>query len=314
MVQLVNQVLVHGVLQHGWDKIRTPSLQEVWTPQRMRCNKVTLGIKLALDFRVQERCVIGFTHMDPGLRGVLPQRLSDTVECTAGTPAHKDVIESAGLSTRDTCHGLNDFGARGLGVHPRIGFVLKLPGVEPAMLLGQIGGFHQHACGFVRRIGENHLGTQESHEFPALDRERFGHDTDKRVSLGSAHHRQSNACVATRCFHHRLSRFDLAVSFSPFNDPQGQPVLDGSHRVEGFALDVDVHAFWSQPIQLDNRSRSDGCQNGVVCQGWQGVARQVDMLSLHSSIRSRSEQLSTSSSKSKHGRSVDEVMKKWPAG
>jgi len=46
-----------------------------------------------------------------------------------------------------------------------------------------------------------------------------------------------------------VCRAQCTVAFGALDDSDGEPVLHGAHRVEGFKLDVDVYRSRREPIE-----------------------------------------------------------------
>ena len=90
-----------------------------------------------------------------------------------------------------------------------VGGVLELTRHEPAVGFGKLTAFgdHPHALLFLRC--QDDFGTQESHEFAALNREGLDHYRHEWVALGSADHRQSDAGIPRCGLDHGLARLQF---------------------------------------------------------------------------------------------------------
>src|SRR5581483_5407361 len=83
------------------------------------------------------------------------------------------------------------------------------------------------------------------------------------VTLGGAHHRQSDARVTARRLDHRLSGLQRAVALGRLDDAEGEPVLHGAGRIEELGLDVDGHVPWRQRIDPYTRSVAHGVEHAL---------------------------------------------------
>ncbi len=146
----------------------------------------------------------------------------------------------------------------------RVGLVFELLGHEPAVLCGQRLGNPHHARSTLGRGRQHQLGAEKTHQFAPLDGEGLGHHGHERITLDCANHREGNACIAGSRLHHGLSWRDQAVSLGVFDDADGEPVLDGTQRIECLELDVHIDAFGRQPLDAHNRRAADGLEHVVV--------------------------------------------------
>jgi hypothetical protein len=120
-----------------------------------------------------------------------------------------------------------------------VGLGLELAGEEPAVLLGQLLRLHVHAEALLRPRRQHHLGAEEAHQLPALDREAVGHGDHQRIALGGADHGQADAGVAAGRLDHGLARLQRSRALGILDDAEREPVLDGAGRIEELRLDVD---------------------------------------------------------------------------
>src|ERR1700681_3913476 len=129
-----------------------------------------------------------------------------------------------------------------------IGFILKLPGHEPAMRLGKLDGLGDHAHTALSGGSYDDLRSKEAHQLAPLNAKRLCHGHHKRVSLGCANHGKTNPRVSACRLDDRLAGLKPSRLFGPLDDAQSQSVLDLAKRVEGFNLDEEVHALRRQTI------------------------------------------------------------------
>ena len=77
-------------------------------------------------------------------------------------------------------------------------------------------------------------------------------------------HRQADTGIATRGFDYGLPGFEGTAALGVFDDPEGQAILNRTHRVERFDLDVDIDIFRAQIINPDCWSVADSIENTLV--------------------------------------------------
>src|SRR5271169_7091390 len=94
-----------------------------------------------------------------------------------------------------------------------IGFILKLPGHEPAMRLGKLDCFIDHAYGALSCGSYNDLRPKEPHELTPLNAKWLCHGEHKRVSLGCANHGKTDPGISACRLYHRLARLKLSRLF-----------------------------------------------------------------------------------------------------
>ena len=129
----------------------------------------------------------------------------------------------------------------------------------------------QHAPELVRGVGQDDLGPEESHHLAPLNREGLRHDADEGVAARGADHRQAEARVSAGRLHHRLARLEKPVLLGELDHAQREPVLDRTHGVHEFGLDVDVDSRRRRALQFDQRSRANRGADGVVAKRRRGV-------------------------------------------
>mmetsp|Transcript_15104 Transcript_15104/g.33213 ORF Transcript_15104/g.33213 Transcript_15104/m.33213 type:complete len:241 (-) Transcript_15104:121-843(-) len=186
-------------------------------------------------------------HVRPCLLDDPPGALKGTSCAIAGDP----VVEPAALKVGQ------DLRPCSLGVVLRIRLVLKLPREEPAVLLGELLGFHHHPDTSLRCRSQDNLGTEHAHDLSTLDGEGLCHGSDELVSSLGANHRQGNAGIAARRLHHGAPRLELSTALGGLNQGLGQAILDGAQGVEELALHVKFHASRRQAVHLHNGGVAD---------------------------------------------------------
>ena len=124
-----------------------------------------------------------------------------------------------------------------------IGFILELPGHEPAMRLGKLDGLVDHAHGALRGGSYNDLRSKEPHQLAPLDAEWLRHGDHQRISFGRANHGETDSGISACRFDDGLAGFEFSGLFGRLDHPERQSVLDRAERIEGFDLDKEVDAF-----------------------------------------------------------------------
>src|SRR5437763_12436564 len=122
-----------------------------------------------------------------------------------------------------------------------IGFVLKLPGHEPTMLLRKLDCLVHHPYSALSSGRHNDLRSKKAHELAPLDAKWFRHSKHKRISLRRANHRETDSGIPACRLNDCLAWLKLARLFGRLDYPESQSVLHGTERVEGFNLDEDVY-------------------------------------------------------------------------
>src|SRR5436309_11471599 len=145
-----------------------------------------------------------------------------------------------------------------------IGFVLKLPGHEPAMRLCKLDRFVDHAYGALGGGSYDDLGSKKAHEFAPFNAEWLCHGDHKRISLGRANHRKTNSGVTAGGLNDRLARLELSGFFSRLDHAERQSVLDRPQRVESFDLDEKVYARRGQTIDANDRCIANSLDNILI--------------------------------------------------
>src|SRR5580698_6554580 len=145
-----------------------------------------------------------------------------------------------------------------------IGLILELPRHEPAVRLGELDGLVDHADGALGGGGYDHPRAEKPHELSPFDAKWLRHGDDQRISLGGAHHGKTNSCVSAGCLDHRLSRLELSRFFGCLDYSQGQSVLHGAKRVEGFNFYEEIYALWRQPVDPDYRCIAHRLENTLI--------------------------------------------------
>ena len=92
-----------------------------------------------------------------------------------------------------------------------VGFVGELAGEEPAVLLGELVGFFDHAGAAGGAGSDDDLCAEEAHELAAFDGEGFGHGDDEGVAFGGADHGEADAGVAAGGFDDGLAGLEGAA-------------------------------------------------------------------------------------------------------
>src|SRR2546421_10721241 len=123
-----------------------------------------------------------------------------------------------------------------------IGFVLKLPGHEPAMLLGKLDGLVDHSYSALSSRRHNDLRSEKAHELASLDAKWFCHSKHKRISLRRANHCETDTGISACRLYDCLARLKLARLFGRLDYPESQSVLHRTKRVESFNLDENVYS------------------------------------------------------------------------
>ena len=95
----------------------------------------------------------------------------------------------------------------------RIGFILKLPGHEPAVRFGELVGLGDHAHAALGGGSYDDLRPKEAHELAPLDAKWLGHSDHKRVSLGCANHGKANSRVSASGLDDGLAGLELTGLF-----------------------------------------------------------------------------------------------------
>ena len=123
-----------------------------------------------------------------------------------------------------------------------IGFVFKLPGHEPAMLLRKLDGLVDHPYSALSTGRHNDLRSEKAHELAPLDTKWLCHGKHKGISLRRANHRETDTGIPACRLYDCLARLKLARLFGRLDYPESQSVLHRTKRVESFNLDENVYS------------------------------------------------------------------------
>src|SRR5688500_6927300 len=194
-------------------------------PRRGRSISVSLLLRTARDHGGVRR----LGQDDLRFRPLLHEHAAHPFERPARSKARDEEVESlAGEIGENLLRGR----AR---VHVGISLVFELAREKPSVLFGELDRFLHHARTTRRRWRENDLRAEEAHQATPLDAERLGHRHDERISLGGAHHRESNTRVAARSLDHRLARLELAFTLGVLDYSEREAILPGAEWIEGLA-------------------------------------------------------------------------------
>ena len=234
---LVDQLEVDRIAGDLRDVVRRPALHRVRLERRdADSERRAVLAPLLRNAGGQHRRLVRLAHDDLGVRHLLAQHAADALERAAGAEAGDPIIELLALEIVD------DLARRGARMVFRVGLVLELARLEPAVLRRELARFVDHAVAALRRRGEDHLGAEEAHQLAPLDRERFRHGDDQRIALLGAHHGEADAGVARGGLDHGLARLERAVALRRFDHAEGEAVLDRAERIEGLDLDPQIDA------------------------------------------------------------------------
>jgi hypothetical protein len=114
-----------------------------------------------------------------------------------------------------------------------------------------------------RSAAGDDLHAEEAHQPAPLDAERLRHGHHKRVSLGRADHRKTDAGIAAGRFDYGLAGFELSGFFGRLDHAERQAVLHRAERVEGFNLDKKIDALRRQTIDPYYRRIADGLDDAL---------------------------------------------------
>ena len=149
-------------------------------------------------------------------------------------------------------------------MHVRIGRVLELARIEPAVRLGEFDRLAHDPDGALLGRGEDHLGAEEAHEPPTLHAEAVGHHRHQRIALRRANHGQADAGIAAGRLDHRLAGLQLARFLCRLDDAERQAVLDRAERIECLDLDVEVDPRRREPVDPHDRRVADRFENALI--------------------------------------------------
>src|SRR5436190_13176280 len=106
-----------------------------------------------------------------------------------------------------------------------IGFVFKLPGHEPAMLLGKLDGLVDHPYSALSSGRHNDLRSEKAHELAPFHTKWLCHSKHKRIPLRRANHRETDSGVSACRLDDCLAGLKLARLFGGLDYPESQSVL-----------------------------------------------------------------------------------------
>ncbi len=220
-----------------------------------RLMRLVAGVDIA---RGHQRGIRRLGEDDLRLGALAPQHPTDAGDGAAGAVAADEVVQPlAGEIGLDLAPG-------GRFVDVRIRGRLELAGEEPSMRLGQLLGLDIHAVALLRAGRQHHLGAEEPHQPPPLDRKALGHGHDQRIALGRADHGEADAGVARGRLDHRLAGLQPALALGRLDDAERQPVLDRSGRVEGLEFDVGRDMGQRDPVDADHRRVAHRLEDAVI--------------------------------------------------
>src|SRR5438045_6093845 len=142
--------------------------------------RTAISVALLRRLTADHRCVGRLRQNDLYLRSLLRQNATDTFQRPARPEPRHPIIETL---TREI---VDDLSRRRLRVVIRIRLVLELPRQEPAILLRELVDLLYHTGCALGRRRENHLGSEETHQFSPLDAERFRYRHHSRVAFRRA--------------------------------------------------------------------------------------------------------------------------------
>src|SRR3984893_2886344 len=174
-------------------------------------------------------------------------------------------------------------------MHVGVRLVLELPAQEPAVRLGELGCLRKHATAFERGRCQHHTCAEEAHQPAALDAEVLTHGHNERIALLCAHHGEPDTGITTGRFDYCLSRFEPSRALGIFDDTKSQSILDRSHGVEGFYLDVQGYVCRREFLDSHHRRAPDRLEDTVKPVPGEGVlrragGREIECFSVHGHV------------------------------
>src|SRR6202521_4627956 len=174
-------------------------------------------------------------------------------------------------------------------MHVGVRLVLELPAQEPTVHLGELDRLRKHTAAFERGRCQHDLCAEEAHQPAPLDAEVLTHGHNERIALLCAHHREPDTGIAAGRFDYRLSRFQSSRAFRVFDNAESQSILDRSHGIEGFYLDVQGYVRRCELFYPHHRRTSDRLEDAVKPIPGEGVprgagGRRVECLFVHGHV------------------------------
>src|ERR1700686_1227588 len=174
-------------------------------------------------------------------------------------------------------------------MHVGVRLVFELPAQEPAVRLGKLGRLRKHAAAFERGRCQHDPCAEEAHQPAPLDAEVLSHGHNERIALLCAHHGEPDTRIPAGGFDYRLSRFESSRPLGIFDDAKSQSILDRSHGIEGFYLDVQGYVRRCELLYPHHRRASDRLEDAVKAVPGEGVprgagGRRVECLFVHGHV------------------------------
>ncbi len=255
----VDEFRVDRVFGQLGNEVRAPALHQVGAEQRMAVDRRAVGEAFLLDAAAEYWRIVRLANDDLGIGALFLQHARDAFQRAAGTESGDPVIEPLTLEI------VKNLRCRSPRMRIGVRLVFELAAQEPAMLFCQLDRLGEHAAAFQCCRGQHDLGAEETHHLAPLDAEVLGHRHHERVALRRADHGEADAGVAARRLDDRLARLQRARLFGIFDDAQRQAVLDRTHRVEGFDLDVEIDALGRQLVDANDGRMADRFEYVFVC-------------------------------------------------
>src|SRR3974390_1683594 len=165
----------------------------------MRDRRRSIFVSLLGNAATDHRGILRLTNDYLGVRHLLSQNARDTFQSSTGAIPGDPVVELQVLEVFD------DFTGCCARMHLGISLILELPCEEPAMRGGEFVRLIHHPHPTLGGWCQHDLGTEEAHEFAALNAEGLGHGADEWIALRSTDHGKTDASVTTGSFDHRLA-------------------------------------------------------------------------------------------------------------
>src|SRR5437588_6417396 len=223
----------------------------------MAAGRRPIGIARLRNTAAEQLRVIRLTHDNPRFRAALAQHPRDALQRTASAEAGDEIVEAF------ACEGCEDLRCGRAGVRLGVRFVFELTAQKPAVHLRKFDRFSQHPAALEARRGEHNPRAEKAHQLAAFDAEVLSHCYDQRVAFLGTHHREPDPRVTTSRLDNRLSRFQTAATFGVLDDAERETILDRSHWIECFDLDVQLHVRWGEPLDLDHRRVANRFKDAV---------------------------------------------------
>src|SRR6516165_2540002 len=246
---------IYRVCSQLRNKIGRPTLHRMRFEYRMRCRGRAIRVALLGDSAAEERRILRLAYNDLGFRTLFCQDPCNTLERAAGAITGDPVIKRLPAKIG------NDLARRRARMHIRISLILELTREEPTVSFGELSRFYYHAHATECSRRKHNLGAEKAHKLAPLDAERRRHRDDQRIAFLRAHHSEANSGIAARGLDNCLARFQLSGALGSLNNAKGETVLHGTERIECFNLHIDVHVWWREFVDLDDRCIADSFKN-----------------------------------------------------